>query len=317
MRSRTRPAVPRTAIAVAAAGLLLTACGGGTEASDPAATPSSTAEPTTETTTSASDPATEAGEQRIVSLSPTATETLFAIGAGDQVVAADSYSNHPEDAPTVEDLAAFSPNAEAIAEYDPDLVVLSSNPDDIVSQLDSLSIDTVVMPAVSTIEDAYGQMRELGELTGHEQEAADLVDRMQQEIEALVSETDVPDGTTYYHELDDQYYSATSSTFVGDVYGQFGMTSIADEASTPEEDAGYPQLSAEYILDADPDLIFLADVQCCDVTAESVAERPGWSELSAVANDDVVELPADIPSRWGPRIVEFVEVVADAADDLG
>ena len=315
MRSRPRP-VPRTAIAVAAAGLLLTACGGGAPSSDPA-TPSSTATTTAEATPTASDPATTSGEQRIVSLSPTATETLFAIGAGDQVVAADSLSTFPEDAPAVEDLAAFSPNAEAIAEYDPDLVVLHSNPDDIVAQLESLSIDTVHMPAVSTIEDAYGQMRELGELTGHEQEAADLVDRMQQEIASLVGETDVPDGTTYYHELDDQYYSATSSTFVGDVYGQFGMTSIADEASTPEEDAGYPQLSAEYILDADPDMIFLADVQCCGVTAESVAERPGWSELSAVANDDVVELPADIPSRWGPRIVEFVEVVAAAVDDLG
>jgi iron complex transport system substrate-binding protein len=115
---------------------------------------------------------------------------------------------------------------------------------------------------------------------------------------------------SYYHELDDTYFSVTSDTFIGNVYAQFGLHNIADEA---EGDAGaYPQLNAEFIISSDPDLIFLACTKYCTTTAESVAERPGWGTISAVANGNVIELDDDVASRWGPRVVDYLQVVSDA-----
>ncbi len=307
--------ISRSVAALATSALLLAACGSSATTADPQPT---TAAPTTAAATTPTADATADADapERIVSLSPTATESLFAIGAGDQVIAADSFSTFPPEAPSDEDLSAFSPNVEAIAEYEPDLVVLSNNPDDIQAQLEAVEIETALLPAATNVEEAYGQIEQLGELTGNADEAADLVAQMQDEIAGLVDGVDVPEGTTYYHELDDTFYSVTSTTFVGDVYGLFGLESIADQASDPEQDGGYPQLSAEYIIEADPDLVFLADTDCCDVSAESVAERAGWDQLTAVQDGNIVELGDDIPSRWGPRIVDFTRMVADAIEGL-
>jgi iron complex transport system substrate-binding protein len=114
----------------------------------------------------------------------------------------------------------------------------------------------------------------------------------------------------FYHELDPTYFSVTSDTFIGYVYNQFGLVNIADLA---EGNGGaYPQLNAEFILSADPDLIFQACTKYCGETAESMAARPGWGAVAAIANGGVVELDDDIASRWGPRIVDFVRAVAEA-----
>jgi iron complex transport system substrate-binding protein len=125
----------------------------------------------------------------------------------------------------------------------------------------------------------------------------------------------VPDGTTYYHELDNTFYTATSSTFFGQIYGMFGLENIADSADDDGSAFGYPQLSSEYIVSADPDLIFLADVLYGE-SAETVAARPGWDVLTAVRQGNVVELDSDIASRWGPRIVDFAQLVADAVEEF-
>ena len=243
----------------------------------------------------------------IVSLNPTATEMLFAIGAGDQVIAVDNFSYYPPEAPTVEDLSAFDPNIEAIADLDPDLVVVQDAT--IVDQLDGLGIESLVLPAAETFDDTYAQIAELGELTGNEDEAAALVEQMQADIDAAVSSVEAPEGLTYYHELDNTLFSVTSNTFIGEVYGLFGLSNIADDVG---DQTTYPQLTEEYVLTADPDLIFLADTLCCEQTAETVAERPGWGALAAVRNGTVIELDDDVASRWGPRIVVFVEDIAEA-----
>ena len=114
---------------------------------------------------------------------------------------------------------------------------------------------------------------------------------------------------TYYHELDPTFYSVTSSTFIGKVYGLFGLKNIADDATGAE--SGYPQLSSEAIVAKNPSLIFLADTKCCQINAAAVAARPGWSNVAAVQNGGVVELDDDIASRWGPRVVAFIKTVAD------
>ena len=115
---------------------------------------------------------------------------------------------------------------------------------------------------------------------------------------------------TYYYELDDTYYSVTSDTFIGAVLGELGMKNIADAAKGAS--SGYPQLSAEYIVQANPDLILLADTKCCGQDAEKVAKRPGWQDLTAVQDGGVVELDDDVASRWGPRIADLLQQVGDA-----
>jgi iron complex transport system substrate-binding protein len=119
---------------------------------------------------------------------------------------------------------------------------------------------------------------------------------------------------TYYHELDQTYYTATSNTFIGQVYGLLGLRNIADEAKGAA--SGYPQLSAEYIIKADPDVIFLADTKCCGQSAATVAKRPGWDQIAAVKDGAVVGLDDDVASRWGPRVVDLLQVVEQALSRL-
>jgi iron complex transport system substrate-binding protein len=252
--------------------------------------------------------------QRVVSLSATATEMLFAIGAGEQVVAVDATSNYPPEAPLTE-LSAYEPNVEAIASYEPDLVVASDDIGDLSSSLDALAIPMLLQPAAADLVDSYAQIEQLGTATGNVDGASEVVAGMRARIEEITASVpEFADPPTYYHELDQSYFTATSDTFIGHVYGLVGLRNIADRAKGAA--GGYPQLSAEYILDADPDLIFLADTKCCGQNADTVASRPGWERITAVRTGAVVELDDDVASRWGPRVVDFLDVAAEAVSRL-
>ena len=243
---------------------------------------------------------------RIVSLSPTATEALFTIGAGKQVVAVDQDSDYPKRAPRTS-LSGLGPNVEAIANYHPDLVVIS-NGGSFVQQLKGLGIRVLLEPATKTITGVYSQLESLGRITGHRAKAQKLVSSMTRQLRAIVHS--VPKARRHlrvFHELDPTYYSVTSKTFIGSIYKLFGFRNIADAADT--QHTGYPQLSAEYILQANPQLIVLADGQ----TPAQVAARPGWNTISAVQHNRVVAVNQDIASRWGPRIVDFARTVARMA----
>jgi iron complex transport system substrate-binding protein len=259
----------------------------------------------------AGDPLTIAERpQRIVSLSASNTETLFAVGAGDQVVAVDDQSNYPADAPKTK-LSGLTPNVEAIAGYNPDLVVISDDADNLVASLKQLKRQVLLVPAATSLDDVYAGIELIGEATGHGDEAKDLANRTKDDIGKLVS--DVPKlkkPLSYYHELDTTLYSVTSKTFIGQIYGLFGLTNIADPAD--KDSGGYPQLSNEHILKANPELIFLGDTKCCGQNAKTVAARPGWSNLAAVKDGNVVALDDDLASRWGPRVVDLARSVADA-----
>ncbi len=255
-----------------------------------------------------------AGPQRIVSLSPTATEMLFAIGAGDQVVAVDQYSYYPPEAP-VTDLDGWNPNVEAIASYDPDLVVMQGS-SEVAENVEALGITVWSHDAPIVFADVYDQISSLGEITDRSVEAAELVEWMTTAIETLVKTAPDASGLTFYHELDNTLYTVTSNTFIGNVYGSFMMENVADPADADGSAWGYPQLSDEYLIDADPDLIFLADTLCCGQTAETVSARPGWEQLTAVQNGHIFELNDDVASRWGPRLVEFIEVISNAVTEL-
>ena len=253
---------------------------------------------------------TAAYPHRIVSLSPTATESLFAIGAGKQTVAVDDQSTYPKRAPRTK-LSGFTPNVEAIAEYRPDLVVIAYDPGGLRDSLRKLHIRVVLQDAAKTLPEAYGQIEQLGRISGRPKQAHALVDRMKRQIAKLVKHARRRGaGLTYYHELTPDLYSVTSKTFVGRVYSLFGLRNIADAAD--KTGSGYPQLSAEYVVSAAPDLIVLADTVCCGQTPKTVAARPGWSRIPAVRNGLVLRIDDSIASRWGPRIVNLVRAV-DAA----
>ena len=249
--------------------------------------------------------------QRIVSLSPTATEDLFAIGAGKQVVAVDDQSNYPATAPRTK-LSGYTPNAEAIAGYKPDLVVVSFDANHVVEALGKLKIPVLVQPTAATLADAYGQITALGEATGHRAKAAAVVAGMKRKIAAIAAS--VPRSKpplTVYHELEPDLYSVTSKTFIGRIYTMLGLKNIADAAD--KTGSGYPKLSNEYIIAADPKLIVLADTKCCGQTAAKLGARPGWKSIAAVSDGGVVPVSDDIASRWGPRIVDFVQAIASKA----
>ena len=301
-----RRSAPAASLLVLA--LALTACGGGSSDSGAAAEGSaSDAFPVT-VTGAAGELTLDEQPRAIVSMSATATEMLFAIGAGDQVEAVDDNSNYPAEAPTTE-LSAFTPNAEAIAEYAPDLVVLSDDQNGIADSLDALSVPTLLLPAADTVDDTYAQLQTLGDATGHAEEADAVVADVQDRIAAAVDSVPAgAEGMRVYHELDPSFYSAASSTFVGSIYAMFGLENIADGA--PDAAGGYPQLSAEYIVGQAPDLIVLADTVCCEVDAATVAQRPAFDTVPAVQEGRVLEASDDVASRWGPRIADFTESVA-------
>lgn len=254
----------------------------------------------------------EAKPANVVSLSPTSTEVLFAVGAGSQVVAVDSQSNHPTEAPMT-DLTGFEPNLEAIAGYGADLVVIMYDPGDVIPGLEAIGIPVIMHPSAGTLNDAYQQIEQIGAATGHIQEAEGLVASMKAKIEETTISID-GGGATYYHELSPDYYSVTSATFVGGLYTMLGLSNVADGADP--DGYGYPQLSAEHILSEDPNMVFLADTKCCGQDAETVAERPGWDSLTAVQAGAITGLDDDVASRWGPRVVDFVASIAEAVTEL-
>lgn len=252
----------------------------------------------------------EVRPERIVSLSPTATEMLFAVGAGDQVIAVDNYSNFPAEAAELEQVDSFEPNVEAIAGLEPDLVIATYDPGNLVDQLNALGIAVFFAAAVADIEGAYAQLEQIGALTGNLAAARELTTAMRNDIDAIVASVGGSGSDlSYYYELDPTLYSVTSNTFVGGVMALFGLTNIADGVENGND---YPQLSAEVIVTKDPDIIMLADTLCCEQSAATVAARDGWAQLTAVRNGNVVELNDDIASRWGPRLVDLVRTVGDA-----
>ena len=247
----------------------------------------------------------------IISLSPTHTEMLFAIGAADQVKAVDDQSNYPAAAlAKPHDLSGFEPNVEAIAALHPDLVVIADDSKDLSGQLGKLGIAVWVGPAPSSFDDVYKQIEQLGVKTGHIGDAAQVVSKMQTDIKAAVAAAPkLATAPSFFHELDNTLYSVTSNTFIGHVYGLFGMKNLADGVQAGND---YPQLNSEYLVSSNPDLIFLADGKCCGESAATVASRPGWNSIKAVRHSGVILIDDDIASRWGPRLVDFVKAVSAA-----
>ena len=308
----------RRALLLLVAAIALAACSPGEEV-----TPTTAEVSSTSSTTAATQPfpvtvAADNGEvevqarpEAIVSLSSVATEMLFEIGAGEQVVAVDDQSNYPPEAPMT-DLSGFTPNVEAVLALEPDLVVLSFDPGGVVEALAAADVPAAVFGAAPTLDQVYEQIHALGRLTGNRDAAETLVDDMEAGFAEVASGApEIPAGTTYFHEIDNNLYTLTSQTLFGEIYSMFGLVNVADDADP--DGFGYPQLSAEFLVAADPDIIFLAD-SLYGESAETVAARPGWEDMTAVRQGNIVELDSDVASRWGPRLVDFARSISSALD---
>lgn len=259
------------------------------------------------TVDTASGPVTIAAKpERIVSLSPSSTETLFAIGAGPQVVAADEHSTYPPEAPKTT-LSGFEPNIEAIIATKPDLLVVANDAGGLVEAMKRVNVPVIISSAPTTIDGGYTGMSVLGQATGNHEKAEAEVARIKQEVASAMAKA--PNARVrVYHEVDPGLVAASSNGFVGSVYTAMGAVNIADAADTAK--SGYPQLTEEAIVAADPQLIVITDK--AGLTAAEVAKRPGWANISAVKNKHIVTVDGDIASRWGPRMPQFVEDVAEA-----
>jgi iron complex transport system substrate-binding protein len=252
----------------------------------------------------------ETQPKRIVSLSASLTEMLYAVDAGSQVIAVDRNSDYPATTPTT-DLSGLRPSVEAIAKYEPDLVVLANDRNGVVAALAALGVDTLLLPSAVALEDVYREITVLGTATGHRARADEVVAAVRADLEAIAKS--VPTRARpvrYFYELSSALHSATSDTFIGELLRTIGLVSIADAAGPAA--GAYPQLSTEYVLDSDPDVILVAHTDGTAGDAGVIKGRPGWSELQAVRNDRVVVLHPDVAARWGPRIVTMLRTVADA-----
>jgi cobalamin transport system substrate-binding protein len=252
--------------------------------------------------------------RRIVSLSPTSTEDLFAVGAGSQVVAVDGESDFPPSAPRTK-LSGFQPSVEALAGYHPDLVVISDeSPAYLAPALRKLGVPVIINPAARTLAQAYEEIAELGVATGHTAQARALVASIRTQIAGRVrSAGGAGRGLSVYDEISPDYYAATSRTFVGRLLALFGLRDVADRVPDVQG-LGYPQLSAEYVVSSNPDIVLLSDTVCCGQNAATVARRPGWSQLTAVRDHTIVPVDDDVASRWGPRMVELTAAIARAVE---
>ena len=249
--------------------------------------------------------------QRIISLAPSNTEILFAIGAGDQVVGRDELSDFPEEAKVVTDIGSTfdALNTELLVSLNPDLVLAAEiNTPEQVKQLEDLGLTVYYLKNPTTLEEMYGNLELLAQMTGHEEEAATLVESLKARV-AAVDEKIAPISSRFsvFYELDatdpSKPYTAGKGTFITQLIDRAGGYNIASDLD------GYPQLSLEQVVAADPAFIILGNARY-GVTPESVAQRPGWENLSAVKNGQIYPFNDDLVSRPGPRLVDALEELA-------
>jgi iron complex transport system substrate-binding protein len=249
--------------------------------------------------------------QRIVSIAPSNTEILFAIGAGEQVVGRDQLSDFPEAAKSVTDIGpAFEAlNTELIVSLKPDLVLAAEiNTPEQVKQLEDLGVTVYYLTNPLTLEEMYGNLEIVAQLTGHEEEAATLIESLKVRV-AAVDEKIAPISSRpgVFYELDAtdpaKPFTAGKGTFITQLIERAGGYNIASDLD------GYPQMSLEQVVAADPAFIILGDARY-GITPESIAQRPGWENLSAVKNGKVLPFNDDLVSRPGPRLVDALEELA-------
>lgn len=293
-----RSAVRVGALTALALALLVVACG---DDGTPESTPSAI-----EVTDSSGVAVSLGGPaERIVSHSPGVTEILFAMGAGDAVVAVDEFSDYPEEAVALPKVTYMEPDPEQDLSFEPDLIIFATNQEQSIEQFRALDLPVFLMREPDDIEGLLESVSVVGRLTGREDAAqalrADLQGRLDAVTEAI---EDVEEGPRVFFELDSTLFTVSPDSFVGAALTLLKAQNIAQDAQT-----AFPQLSAEAVVEANPEVILLADHDF-GVTEESVAARPGWGELAAVRDGRIHPIDPDTSNRPGPRFVDAIEEMA-------
>jgi iron complex transport system substrate-binding protein len=307
-RWTTRPLL-LTAIAVIAV-LLFVACTGGDAATaTPTATktaiPAPTPAPIVVNDSDGFELTFEVEPSRIISFSPGVTEILFAIGAGDQVIAVDEWANYPPETESLERVKYIDPDPERVLALDPDLVLMATAQQPQVEQFRSLELTVMFNLEPDSIEGVLENILLLGLVSGHTEEAERLVAQMRIRI-AIVEEliADVEEGPRVFYELSSDLYTAAPDTFIGGTLALLQAQNIAAGAESP-----FPQLTAEALIEKNPQVVLLADYVWGE-SLESVAARPGWDAVDAVIDQRVYGVDPDTGNRPGPRIVDSIEEIA-------
>lgn len=249
--------------------------------------------------------------QRIISLAPSNTEILFAIGAGSQMVGRDSLSDYPAESANVTDIGSAyeALNTEMIISLKPDLIIAAEiNTPEQVKELEDLGLTVYYLNNPHTLEELYDNLQIVAQLTGREAETTALIDSLKARV-AAVDEKIAPLSSriSIFYEIDGtdpaKPYTAGKDTFITLLIERAGGYNIAADIE------GYPQLSLEQVVAADPAFILLGDA-AYGVTPESIATRPGWENLSAVKNGQVFPFDDNLLSRPGPRLVDGLEALA-------
>jgi iron complex transport system substrate-binding protein len=253
----------------------------------------------------------ESAAQRVVSLAPSNTEILFALGAGDKVVGRDEVSDYPAEAlalPTVGGWSGFS--AEAIVALKPDLVLAAEiNTPELVAELESLGLTVYYLSNPKTLEELYVNIEIVATLTGRD--ATKLTDSLKARV-AAVDEKIAPlsYAPSVFYEVDatdpSKPYSIGPGTFINLLIARAGGMNAVELAGITDP---YPQISLEQLVIAPPDIIILGD-SMWGTTAESVAARPGWDTLKAVVDGKVFAFDDNLVSRPGPRLIDGLEALA-------
>jgi iron complex transport system substrate-binding protein len=274
-----------------------------TAVEEAAAAPSPATFPVTVTDSNGKQLVFQSPPERIVALAPSFVEILFAVGAGDAVVAVDENSDFPPEAATRTKLSGFEPSVEAIAALEPDLVVIFFDPGGLEQALEGLGIPVLVLASPQSVEGVFDQIDLLGRATGHLEEAEALIADMQDRIDTVTTKlADVQEGPRVFHEIGPELYTASDQDFVGDLYTLLKAQNIAAGAGP------FPQLTEEAVIAADPEVIILADEPA--ISPEEVKARPGWQSVSAVRNDRVFVVDPDLVSHQGPRLTDGLEELA-------
>lgn len=243
--------------------------------------------------------------QRIMTLSAHATQIVCGIGAGDDLVAVEQYANCPEGSDEKPALDAYQPNLEAMVGYEPDLVFISQDVDGIVGALRRTGTAVLYLDLPLSIDGIYDEIEMFGRITGREGEAADVITDMRDRIGAIEEElADLDQGPRIFHELDPLLYTAAPDSFIGELYTLLKAENIAEGAVE-----AYPQLSAEVVVERDPEVIILAD-EDSGVTAESVASRPGWNDITAIREGRICVIDPNQISQPAPSVIDALEDLA-------
>jgi iron complex transport system substrate-binding protein len=248
--------------------------------------------------------------QRLISLAPSNTEILFALGLGDKVVGVTDFCDYPEEAKAIEQVGTyFDPNIEMILSLSPDLVLAVADlPADIIAKLEELGIPAPILDP-SDLEGILADIQLVGKATGAEREAEALISEMRERIAAVTEKAGgAKERPDVFCEIDATDPSKPWTTGPGSFMDAMIRLSEGTNVAADAESA-WVQLSAEEIIAKDPEIIILADAEY-GVTAESVKERPGWEVITAVKEGAIFDIDDDLISRPGPRIVDGLEAVA-------